>query len=56
MLILTRKESEAITVDGPAEIRVLSVQGNRVRLGITADRETTVLREEVPPHESVASG
>lgn len=48
MLVLTRKLSEAITVNGPAMIRVLSIQGNRIRLGITAEREITILREEVP--------
>jgi carbon storage regulator len=47
MLVLTRKSGEAIEVDGRIEVRVLSVQGNRVRLGIVAPESVSVRRGEL---------
>jgi carbon storage regulator len=48
MLVLTRKPGETILVPECAlELTVLAVQGNTVRLGISAPSETTVYREEV---------
>jgi len=47
MLVLTRKRGEAIEIDGRIEVRVLSVQGNRVRLGIVAPGSVAVRRSEV---------
>ncbi len=47
MLILTRKEGETITIGEDIQIKVLSVQGGKVRLGIDAPREVSVNREEV---------
>ncbi len=47
MLILTRKLQEAIIIDDNVSIRVLSIQGNQVRLGIDAPREIEVHREEI---------
>jgi carbon storage regulator len=48
MLVLTRKSGEKVVM--PAQgvtITVLGIQGKRVRLGIVAPPEITVLREEV---------
>jgi len=47
MLILTRKAGETITIGEDIQIKVLSVQGGKVRLGIDAPREVSVNREEV---------
>ena len=47
MLILTRKIQEAIIINDNVSIRVLSIQGNQVRLGIDAPREIDVHREEI---------
>jgi len=47
MLILTRKEGETITIGEDIQIKVLAVQGGKVRLGIEAPREVSVNREEV---------
>jgi carbon storage regulator len=47
MLVLTRKRGEAIEIDGRIEIRVLSVQGNRVRIGVVAPESVTVRRGEL---------
>ena len=49
MLVLTRKTDEGITIGDNVNVVVLSVQGNRVRLGITAPPETTIRR---PPAET----
>jgi carbon storage regulator CsrA len=53
MLVLSRKCNEGIVICEPGElqcdcrIRVLSIRGSRVRLGIEADPQTTVRRAEV---------
>jgi carbon storage regulator len=47
MLVLTRKRGEAIQIDGQIEVRVLSVQGHRVRLGIVAPESVDVRRGEL---------
>jgi carbon storage regulator len=47
MLVLSRKTSERICVGGDVFIEVVEVKGDRVKLGITAPRETSVDREEV---------
>ena len=47
MLVLTRKAGEKIIVDGCITVEVLSVDGNKVRIGITAPPEVRVDREEV---------
>ncbi|MCA8999640.1 MAG: carbon storage regulator CsrA [Planctomycetaceae bacterium] len=47
MLVLTRKAEEAIIIGESIEVRVLSVQGGRVRLGITCPKEVPVRREEI---------
>ncbi len=46
MLVLSRKQGEAIHV-GASIVRVLEVNGNRVRLGIEADPEVQILRNEL---------
>ena len=44
MLVLTRKRSQKITIDGNITITVLEVGRSRVRLGIEAPREMPVYR------------
>ena len=46
-LVLGRNIGQAITVNGPAVIRVVRISGRRVRLYIDAPRETKVDREEI---------
>lgn len=46
MLVLSRKKNEIIVV-GDAEITVVEIRGNRVRLGIQAPKELPVHRKEV---------
>ena len=54
MLILTRKEGETITIGEDIQIKVLAVQGGKVRLGIEAPREVSVNREEVLQRDEAA--
>ncbi|HLS53173.1 MAG TPA: carbon storage regulator CsrA [Tissierellaceae bacterium] len=47
MLILNRKANESIMLDDKIEIRILEVQEGKVKLGIEAPKEVTILRKEV---------
>lgn len=47
MLILTRKAEQGIVIDGKVVIRLLSIDGERVKIGIEAPRSVSVLREEL---------
>ncbi|RJX72606.1 carbon storage regulator CsrA [Pseudomonas sp. LS-2] len=47
MLILTRRVGEAIIIGDDIKVVVLGVDGGQVRLGIEADRNTSVHREEI---------
>jgi carbon storage regulator len=47
MLVLTRKLGESIVIDGNIRVKVVDVQGQRVRLGIEAPPEITVDRQEI---------
>ena len=47
MLVLTRKNGQEIVIDGHIRITIVSVKGDRVRLGVTAPRQVRVDREEV---------
>ena len=46
MLVLSRKTDERIKI-GDIEVVVLEIQGNKVRLGINAPREISVVRTEL---------
>jgi len=47
MLVLSRKTNQSIMIGDEIEITVLSVAGEKVRLGIKAPREIPVYRDEV---------
>lgn len=47
MLVLSRKKSESIVIDGRISITVVEIRGDKVRLGIEAPREVPVHRSEV---------
>jgi carbon storage regulator len=47
VLILTRKTEQGIVIAGDVVVRVLSIEGERVKLGIDAPRSISVLREEL---------
>lgn len=47
MLILTRKQGEAIAVGDGIKIRVLEIKGGQVKIGIEAPSDVAVHREEI---------
>jgi carbon storage regulator len=47
MLVLTRKSNQSIMIGDDIEITVLSVMGEKVRIGIQAPRDVPVFRDEV---------
>jgi len=47
MLVLTRKLHESIMIGDDIEVSLLSIIGEKVRLGIQAPRDIPVFRKEV---------
>ena len=47
MLVLTRKAGEGILLDQNVTISVLSVEGDRVRIGIDAPKDMRIFRREL---------
>ena len=56
MLVLRRKASEAIVLNQVIVIRVLGVEGDRVKLGIDAPPDVIVVREELLDESSGSMG
>jgi carbon storage regulator len=54
MLVLRRKAGEAIVLNQVIVIRVLNVEGDRVKLGIDAPPDVIVVREELLNDASAA--
>jgi carbon storage regulator len=47
VLVLTRKSNQSIMIGDEIEVSVLSVMGDKVRIGIQAPRSVPVFRREV---------
>ncbi len=47
MLVLTRRRGETIKINDNISIRVLKVDGNKVRIGVEAPKEMDIYRLEV---------
>ena len=47
MLVLTRKSNQSIMIGDDIEVSVLSIMGEKVRIGIQAPRDIPVFRREV---------
>jgi carbon storage regulator len=47
MLVLTRKLQEAIKIGKDIEIKVLAVEGEQVKLGISAPKNIDIHRKEI---------
>lgn len=47
MLVLIRKGDESIIIGKDIKVTVLGVEGDRVKLGIEAPRDVSILRQEL---------
>lgn len=47
MLILNRKIGESIILDDTIEIKILDIQEGRIKIGVEAPRDVSILRKEV---------
>ena len=47
MLVLSRKVGEEIVIGDNIRVRIVSVQGNQIRLGFEAPREVSIQRAEL---------
>ncbi len=47
MLVLSRKKKEAIMIGEEIEIKVLSIEGDQVKLGIEAPKAVDIHRKEI---------
>lgn len=65
MLVLSRKQDEKIIIGDNITLMVISIQGDKVRLGIDAPKDVSIHREEVyqaiqreqmPNQENISAG
>jgi len=47
MLVLSRKAGEVLAIGQDITVEVISVEGDRVRLGIQAPKDTRIFRKEL---------
>lgn len=47
MLVLTRKTGESIMIGDDIELKIISVEGDQVKIGIDAPRSVKVYRSEI---------
>ena len=51
MLVLSRKKNESLVINGNITVMVVEIRGDKVRLGIVADKDVPVHRQEV--HDAI---
>lgn len=47
MLVLSRKQNEVIQINDDIEIKVIAIDGDQIKLGITAPKSVDIHRQEV---------
>lgn len=47
MLVLTRKVDEGIVIGDNIRVKVIAVEGNKVKLGVVAEKSIPIVREEI---------
>ena len=47
MLVITRKQNQTILINGDTEIRISAINGNEVKIGISAPEDVDVVRGEL---------
>ncbi len=56
MLVLSRRESEGLWIDGRIYVKVLDVNRGRAKLGIEAPEEVPIIREELATNPRLQAG
>lgn len=51
MLVISRKQGSSVRI-GESVVKVLSIKGNVVKLGIEAPRETRIVRDDAKKREA----
>lgn len=47
MLVLTRKQNEAIQIGHNIEVKILGIEGDQVKIGIDAPQSVDIYRKEI---------
>lgn len=47
MLVLTRKKGEAIQIGDQIEVKILSIDGDQIKIGINAPQTVEIFRKEI---------
>jgi len=47
MLVLTRKKDQALVIGDDIEVTVLDIQGDQIRLGVSAPKSVKIFRKEL---------
>jgi len=47
MLVISRKVDESLVLGDDIVVTILAIEGDRVKIGITAPRDTIILRQEI---------
>lgn len=47
MLILTRKIGQSLIIGDDVEIKIVSIDGDNIKIGISAPKNVTVMRKEL---------
>lgn len=47
MLILSRRVGESLVISDDMKVTVIGINGNQIRIGVSAPREVPVHREEI---------
>ena len=47
MLVLSRKPGQSILIGDNIEIQIIEVQGDQIRIGISAPRDISIVRKEL---------
>ena len=55
MLVISRRIGEAFCIDSRIKVTVVTIKGNRVRIGIDAPDDVRVVREELSPWDELLS-
>lgn len=54
MLALTRRKQERVFIGDNVIVTVMEIEGNKIRLGISAPRNVRIVREELMTEAEVA--